>query len=62
MRGHDFGGLQGGHHALLGQGIGHPVNLPEVGRGDVDIALHGFHGRHDILVGNVNRGARAKVG
>lgn len=61
-RGHDVGGLQGVHHALAGKIVRHPINFPEVGRGDVDIALHGFHGRHDIFVGNIDGGALSKIG
>jgi len=60
--GHDVSGFQGVHHTFLGQCIGDPINLPEVGRGDVDITLHGLHGFQDVVIRDIDGGTLSKVG
>jgi hypothetical protein len=61
-RGHDVGGLQGVHYSFPVQVVPYSTDLPEIGRGDVDFALHCFHGRHDILIGDVDGGTLTKRG
>jgi len=58
---HHIGGFERVHHPVLCKGIGHLVDFPEIGRGDVDISLHGFHGFHHIGIGNVDGGTFSKV-